>query len=160
MRGGFIRAFSAFRARSNPRILGSARSRLASPRFLGIVDAPAALHTRHRAPSQARAGLPRRNPNGRFGFLAVVMRSRHDSKVEPDDNICGIIHGEVTGACNCRRLMVEDWAAALRHPRTLLLPKRSARAAKKLPESLPISSLFSRSLDQAPLDAPQATARS
>jgi hypothetical protein len=37
-------------------------------------------------------------------------------------------------------------------------PKRSARPAKKLPESPPISLFFSRFLDQAPLDAAQGTA--
>jgi hypothetical protein len=36
-------------------------------------------------------------------------------------------------------------------------PKRSARPAKKLPESPPISLFFSRFLDQAPLDSAQAT---
>jgi hypothetical protein len=44
--------------------------------------------------------------------------------------------------------MFEDSASVRQHPRTLLLPKQSAQPAKKLPESLPISSFFSRFLDQ------------
>jgi hypothetical protein len=46
----------------------------------------------------------------------------------------------------------------LQHPRTLLLSKPSARPVKKLPESHPISSFFSRFLARAPLDAAQAVA--
>ena len=59
----------------------------------------------------------------------------------------------------CRRLMFEDGAAVLQHPHTLLLAKRSARPVKKLPESLPISSFFSRFLARAPFDAAQAVDR-
>jgi hypothetical protein len=59
----------------------------------------------------------------------------------------------------CRRLMFEDGAAVLQHPHTLLLTKRSAQPAKKLPESHPISSFFSRFLARAPLAAAQAIDR-
>jgi hypothetical protein len=61
------------------------------------------------------------------------------------------------GSGKCRRLMFEDWASVLRHPRILPLLKRSARPAKKLHKSLPISSFFSRFPDQAPLGSVQAT---
>jgi hypothetical protein len=49
--------------------------------------------------------------------------------------------------------------SVLQHPSALPLPKRSAQPPKKLRESLPISSFFSRFFNRGPLDAAQAFAR-